>query len=93
CLAIGVNAVHALLRIRTTGSTELLFAGVAWLVVACHMRWLLARIGAFRRLTALLHPVPLWAFVVLFARSTWHTSVRRAVRWNGRRLDLGHRAN
>jgi 4,4'-diaponeurosporenoate glycosyltransferase len=89
CLAIGVNGAAALLRIRTISAPDALAASVAWLVVACHTRWLLGRIGGFRPVTALMHPVPLWAFVVLFGRSAWQATVRRSVRWSERRIDLG----
>ena len=91
CLAIGVNGIAALIRIRVLSPADALVAALAWLLVACHTRWMLGRIGGFRALTALVHPVPLWAFVALFGRSTWHTTVHRSVRWKGRPIDLEHR--
>jgi 4,4'-diaponeurosporenoate glycosyltransferase len=50
------------------------------------------RLGTFGIRTALVYPVPLAAFVGLFARSTWRTFVHRSVVWRGRTLPVGERA-
>ncbi|HVF32676.1 MAG TPA: glycosyltransferase family 2 protein [Acidimicrobiales bacterium] len=55
-------------------------AYVAQLVV------LFRRVGGFSPLTALLYPVPLAFFVVVFLRSLVLTFVRREVRWRGRTI-------
>jgi 4,4'-diaponeurosporenoate glycosyltransferase len=47
------------------------------------------RTGNFPIRTAVLYPVPLLAFLVLFLRSAWRTSVRRGVVWRGRSLPVG----
>jgi 4,4'-diaponeurosporenoate glycosyltransferase len=91
CLAIGINGLGAALRIGAIGAAEATVACAGWLAVACQVRWMLGRIGSFRPLTSILHPVPLWTFVGLFARSAWHTTVRRSVRWSDRRIDVRHR--
>ena len=57
------------------------FAGQQW--------WLLRKVGRFSPLTALLYPIPLLFFVVVFARSLFATFVRRSVRWKGRRVAAG----
>ena len=49
----------------------------------CRSRVLLRRIGSFRRLTAVVFPVPLAAFVAIFLRSCVLTFVRREVIWRG----------
>jgi 4,4'-diaponeurosporenoate glycosyltransferase len=51
--------------------------------------WMWARIGRFGLLTALLFPLPLLAFVVIFLRSLALTLIRRRVPWKGRQVPLG----
>jgi 4,4'-diaponeurosporenoate glycosyltransferase len=46
--------------------------------------------GTFGWVTAALYPVPLVAFMALFARSTWRLRVRRSVQWRGRTIPVGH---
>jgi glycosyltransferase involved in cell wall biosynthesis len=87
CLGLGVGAIDTLIRSGST-TTELALALAGWLAVSVELRWMLRRIGSFRRWTAVLHPIPLWAFVALFGRSAWLTLVRRRVRWSGRRIAL-----
>lgn len=87
-LTIGVSAIATIVRFRTVSSLDTVVAILGWLTVASQMRWMLARVGRFRRLTAFVHPVPLWSFVALFVRSVWRTGVRRSVRWRGRRIEL-----
>lgn len=64
----------------------------AWLAVAAQLRWMLRRLGTFRRWTALAFPVPLAAFLAIFARSLVLTVVRRQVTWRSRRIAVGGRA-
>lgn len=61
---------------------------LGWLAVAGQLWWVLRRLGSFRWWTAVLFPVPLLAFDLLFARSLVHTAVRRSVRWRGREVRL-----
>jgi hypothetical protein len=58
----------------------------ATLVTALQLRWMLRRIGAFRRLTALLFPIPLATFVAMFVRSIVATWVRQRVVWRSREI-------
>ncbi len=51
---------------------------------AAQLHLLLRRIGRFGLLTALLFPIPLAFFLVVFLRSTVLTFIRREVRWRGR---------
>jgi 4,4'-diaponeurosporenoate glycosyltransferase len=87
CLGLGVAAIGTVTRSGSTG-TEIALALAGWLAVTAELRWMLRRIGSFSGWTAVLHPIPMWAFVALFARSAWLTLVRRRVRWSGRRIAL-----
>lgn len=64
---------------------------VAWVAYAAHLHWLLRRIGSFRWWSAWAFPLPLAAFVALFARSAVLRVVRHRVSWRGRTIAL-HRA-
>lgn len=87
-LAIGVHGVRTAARFRSVTPAEAAVAAVGWLAVTAQTGWMLRRIGNFRTLTAVLHPIPLWAFVALFGRSAWLTTVRRSVGWSRRQIDL-----
>jgi 4,4'-diaponeurosporenoate glycosyltransferase len=54
--------------------------------VVAQLVWMLRRVGTYGLLTALLFPVPLAFFLVVFARSAFLTVVRRKVAWKGRDL-------
>ncbi len=66
----------------------LLAALVGWVANSLVLRHNLARVGHFRAWTWVFFPVPLLAFVVLFARSAWLKRVRSEVRWKGRAIRL-----
>jgi 4,4'-diaponeurosporenoate glycosyltransferase len=76
-----------------------LLAGVPGLAVgaavyaafAAQLRGMLARLGSFSRLTALLWPLAFLAFLVIFARSAYLVRVRRRVTWRGQSIDLAAR--
>ncbi len=53
----------------------------AW---AAQIAWMLRRVGRFGVFSALLFPVPLVAFVAIFARSLVLAATGRQVRWRGR---------
>ena len=76
-------ALHRWLRRRGPSPAAPLLAFVA---VAAHQRWLLRRIGSFRRWTAVAFPVPLLAFLAMFCRSTALLVLRRDIDWRGRRV-------
>jgi 4,4'-diaponeurosporenoate glycosyltransferase len=57
---------------------------VVYAAFAAQHAVLLRRVGGFRLVTALLWPVPLVTFVVLFACSAVLRLLRRDVRWRGR---------
>jgi 4,4'-diaponeurosporenoate glycosyltransferase len=58
-----------------------------WAAVAVELWWMLRRLGSFHWLTAVLFPIPLLAFVGLFAWSLALRLARRPVMWRGRRID------
>ncbi len=56
--------------------------GPLYLLCAAQVGWLSRRIGSFRRMTALLYPVPLVFFFAVFARSAMRSG--KQVTWKGR---------
>ena len=62
--------------------------GVAYAAFAAQLWWMLRRLGSFHPLTAVLFPVPLMAFTLLFLRSLATRALRRPVRWRGRAIDV-----
>jgi len=63
---------------------------VALLLLLFVVQWgtMLRQLGSFGWITAILYPVPLGAFVVVFVRSVYLTVVRREVRWRGRTIPV-----
>jgi len=61
-------------------------AVVAYLASAAQAGWMLRRIGRFGWATPVLWPLPLAAFLALFARSLWLRTSRRPATWRGRRV-------
>lgn len=55
---------------------------------AAQLFWILRRIGGFGCLTALLFPLPLVFFHMIFAHSIWISKIRGSVTWRGRRIDV-----
>ena len=80
-----VAALHRWLRRRGPAPAGPL---LAFLVVAVHQRWLLRRIGSFRRWTAVAFPVPLLGFLAIFSRSAALLLLRRDIDWRGRRVPV-----
>jgi 4,4'-diaponeurosporenoate glycosyltransferase len=56
----------------------------AYVAFAGQLIWMLRRLGSFSPLAALVFPVPLLAFVLLFLRSAALRIARRPVTWRGR---------
>jgi 4,4'-diaponeurosporenoate glycosyltransferase len=61
-------------------------AALAYGLVVGQLWWMLRRIGSFGLSTALLFPLPLAFFLVVFTRSTLLTAVRGRVTWKGREI-------
>ena len=87
---IGLTAMA--FRAFVTGDMTSALVGLAsWVTVAGALRWVWRRVGSFGWAAAMLHPIPTIAFVILFVRSAWATTVRRRVRWSGRPIALAGR--
>lgn len=61
-------------------------AAAVYLAYAAQLAWMLRRIGRFGWWPAVLYPIPLAFFVVVFARSLVLTHLRGEVRWRGRTI-------
>lgn len=61
-------------------------AAAAYLAYAAQLAWMLRRIGRFGWWPALLYPIFLVFFLVVFARSLVLTHLRGEVRWRGRTI-------
>ena len=59
---------------------------VLYLLFAVQIAWYAGQLGSFRSLTALLYPVPLVFYFVVFGQSAWARSTSKSVSWRGRAL-------
>ncbi len=71
------------------GATPLLVGVVLYAAMALQLAAMFRQVGRFGPVSALLYPVHLLVFLLVFARSAWLTYVRRAVRWRGRVIHVG----
>jgi 4,4'-diaponeurosporenoate glycosyltransferase len=60
----------------------------SYVLLALGVRVAVRRLGRFRWWAWALYPLPLAAFVAVFARSLWCTHVRRRVAWRGRTVPI-----
>lgn len=65
--------------------------GLLYIAFASQLYWMLYRIGNFKPYTALLFPIPLVFFVIVFAYSFLIIFIRRNVRWKGRTVEVKSR--
>jgi 4,4'-diaponeurosporenoate glycosyltransferase len=79
------HLVHSVLSWRGQESAVWL---ALYLLHSAQLYWMLARIGNFRCSTALLFPVSLVFFVLVFFRSLVDTFLLKRVSWKGRRIDM-----
>ena len=84
--ALGTAAVLLVDGLR--GERSLVVGAVAYLSMAAQVAVLFRAVGRFGPLSAVLYPLHLVVFVVVFVRSLWSTHVRREVRWRGRTLPV-----
>lgn len=82
CLGSAVFALEDSLR----GDLPLGTGPLLYVAFVLQLRVMFRQVGDFRLLTAVLYPVPLVFFMVVFVRSLWRTHVRRSVVWRGRSL-------
>jgi 4,4'-diaponeurosporenoate glycosyltransferase len=69
-------------------ASALAVATAVWLAFALQVRAMFRQLGAFGAATPLLYPLLALAFVAIFARSLYLTTVRHEVRWKGRVVPL-----
>ena len=68
------------------GELSMVLGAALYAAVAAQFWAMYARVGRFRTLTAVLFPLGLAVFLVVFARSVWRTHVRHSVTWRGREI-------
>jgi len=73
----------AIFDISSIGSWGTLYA--AYVV---QIFWMLRRVGNFGLFSALLFPVPLLFFILVFTYSFINVFIRRSVNWKGRKIDV-----
>jgi 4,4'-diaponeurosporenoate glycosyltransferase len=56
---------------------------------AAQVAWLMRRVGTFHWATALLFPVPLIFYFLIFTRSLWCAACKKPVVWKGRQIRAG----
>jgi 4,4'-diaponeurosporenoate glycosyltransferase len=66
-------------------------SGVSWAYVAFALQFgaMAVQLGSFWAIGIVFFPIPLVAFLAIFARSIVLTRLRRRVRWKGREIPLG----
>jgi 4,4'-diaponeurosporenoate glycosyltransferase len=92
CVAVALVGVRAALGWALASGAVPVVPAVAWAAVAVELWWMLARVGTWRWWTPWLFPVPLAAFLAVFARSLVVTLVRHEVTWRDRRVPVGVRS-
>ncbi len=85
--AIGTTR-HLIQAIIITDASLVIPWGFLYLAFATQIYWMLYRIGNFKPYTALLFPIPLLFFVIVFAYSFVIIFIRRNVSWKGRTLKV-----
>ena len=89
----GISAtVFAIGAIVSMNNTAIMWWTLAYLAYAIQVRWMASRVGTFKFHTALLFPVSLLFFVVIFFRSVFLTVIKRTVRWKGIAISLKDKA-
>jgi len=86
-VAGGVGVTRQAIQALALGNSTLLTGWMLlYLLFALQYHWMLRRIGNFGILTALLFPLPLLFFVVIFILSILRTFLFRKVLWKGRSI-------
>jgi 4,4'-diaponeurosporenoate glycosyltransferase len=66
--------------------------GLLYIAYAIQLYWMLRKIGNFKPYTAILFPIPLLFFIIVFFYSFFIIFIRRSVNWKGRTLEMKSRA-
>jgi len=86
-VAGGAGDTRIVLMTLISGESPVLFlAGLLYIFYAVQIYWMLFRIGNFKFYTALLFPVPLLFFIILFSYSLILKIFKKRVTWKGRTL-------
>jgi len=89
----GISAtVSAIGAVWSMHDPAIIWWTLAYVAYAIQVQWMASRVGAFRLYTALLFPVSLLFFVVVFFRSVFLISIKRSVRWKGIAISLKDKA-
>ena len=83
-----VGVTRHLIQTIFAGNTTLMILWAAlYLCYVLQIYWMLFRIGRFKCYTALLFPIPLLFFILVFARSIVLIFFKKSVQWKGRSID------
>jgi len=83
-----VGVTRHLIQTAVTGSAPVMIPWAAlYLCYVLQIYWMLFRIGRFQFYTALLFPIPLLFFILVFARSMILIFLKKSVQWKGRSID------
>jgi 4,4'-diaponeurosporenoate glycosyltransferase len=82
---LSAAATVLLLVLVDVGSARLIALSL-YVAFAAQIAWLSRQIGTFRIATALLYPIPLLFYFIIFGRSAWLQYTQRPVAWKGRQL-------
>jgi 4,4'-diaponeurosporenoate glycosyltransferase len=69
----------------------ILIWGTAYFFYSAQIYWMLVRVGSFNYYTALLYPISLLFFLLVFLRSFFLIFIRRSVSWKGEVISLKHK--
>ena len=83
--AIGTTRYFAQ-AIIIADTNQIIIWGILYICYVFQIYWMLARIGNFKFYTALLYPIPLLFFVILFIYSLVLVFIRKRVQWKGRTI-------
>ena len=82
-------AIRLLVMGSVIGTPPRLLLGLAaYLLYVCQIHWMQERIGNFGLTAAILYPITLTFFVVVFVRSLRLTWFKQAVRWKNREISV-----
>jgi 4,4'-diaponeurosporenoate glycosyltransferase len=73
-------------------STAIMWWALAYLAFAIQIQWMAFRVGTFKFYTALLFPVSLIFFIMVFFRSIFLVAIKRSVMWKGVAISLKDKA-
>ena len=90
--AIGTTR-HLIQAIIITDLSLATLWGLLYIAYAIQIYWMLYKIGNFKPYTALLFPIPLLFFLIVFIYSFFIIFIRKNVRWKGRTIDIKRRGN